>query len=101
MQAPFTEILVVTATAALGTLALAAAVVRFLMGPTTRAERATLFVAAPLLIVPEFYTDVVGLLLVLIVAGRQVYRIWPHRAGASKPSETVPGSASPQERERT
>jgi TRAP-type uncharacterized transport system fused permease subunit len=75
MNAPPTEIVTVTITAALGTVALAAAVVRYLAAPTTRVERAALFLAAPLLIVPEFYSDMTGLLLLVGVAARQIYRV--------------------------
>jgi len=101
MNAPLGEILAVTGTAALGTLALAGGVVRFLVAATTRVERATLFVSAPLLIVPEFYTDMVGLLLVLMVAGRQAYRVRAGRARGPELPPTVPGTATPQEREGT
>jgi TRAP-type uncharacterized transport system fused permease subunit len=75
LNAPLVQMLAVTVTAAVGTVALAGAVVRFLVTGTTRVERALLFVAAPLLIVPEFYTDLVGLLVLLAVVVRQVTRV--------------------------
>jgi TRAP transporter 4TM/12TM fusion protein len=87
LSAPLVQILAVTVTAALGTVALASAVVRFLVTGTTRAERALLFLAAPLLIVPEFYTDLMGLLVLLAVVGRQVTRV---RAGRREPARAEP-----------
>jgi len=75
MDAPVLQILGVTFTAACGTVSLAAAVVSFLVTRVTPVERALLFVAAPTLIVPELYTDLVGLLLFAGVIGRQLYRV--------------------------
>lgn len=74
MDAPVAQILIVTGTAAVGVLSMAAGVVGFFATRTTWPERFLLFVAAPLLIVPEFYTDVVGLLVVTAVVGREVVR---------------------------
>ncbi|MBM4439786.1 MAG: TRAP transporter fused permease subunit [Candidatus Rokubacteria bacterium] len=68
------QIIGTTLTAACGAVAMAGAVVGFLAARTTRVERALLFVAAPILIVPEVYTDLAGLALLLTVVARQVVR---------------------------
>jgi TRAP transporter 4TM/12TM fusion protein len=88
MDAPMVHILAATFTAACGAVAMAAGVVRFLVAPTTWPERILLFVAAPTLIVPEFYTDLAGLLLLLAVVTRQVYRVRKAR-GAGNGHRTV------------
>jgi TRAP transporter 4TM/12TM fusion protein len=68
------QIVGTTFTAACGAVAMAGAVVGFLAARTTWVERALLFVAAPMLIVPEIYTDLVGLAILLAVVTRQVVR---------------------------
>ena len=74
MDASVARILGVTLTAACGAVSMAGAVVGFLVVRTTWIERLLLFVAAPTLIVPEIYTDIVGLVVFLVVLGRQIYR---------------------------
>ena len=95
LNAPLAQILAVTVTAALGTIALAGAVVRFLIVGTTRLERALLFVAAPMLIVPEFYTDIAGLLVLVAVVGRQLYRVRAGRRQAAPDARRAGAAASP------
>jgi TRAP transporter 4TM/12TM fusion protein len=75
MQAPALQIVGVTLSAACGTVAMAAATVNFLLDRPTRVERLLLFVAAPALIVPELYTDLVGLALLVGVVARQYGRV--------------------------
>jgi len=78
------QIIGTTFTAACGTVAMAGAVVGFLAAPTTWVERALLFVAAPMLIVPEFYTDLAGLAILLAVVARQVVRARSEREGRTE-----------------
>ena len=75
MEAPVLHIVGVTFTAACGAIAMAAATVNFLVARPTRVERLLLFVAAPTLIVPEVYTDLVGLLVFFGVIARQYQRV--------------------------
>jgi TRAP transporter 4TM/12TM fusion protein len=74
MDASVLHILAVTFTAACGAIAMAAATVNFLVDRPTRMERLLLFLAAPTLIVPEVYTDIVGLLVLAGVVVRQLRR---------------------------
>ena len=74
MDASVLHILAVTFTAACGAIAMAAATVNFLVDRPTRMERLLLFLAAPTLIVPEVYTDIVGLLVLAGVVARQLRR---------------------------
>ncbi|MBM3599120.1 MAG: TRAP transporter permease [Alphaproteobacteria bacterium] len=60
-QGAWTEVVQVTATAALGIWMLAAATEGWLNGPTPPAVRAICFIAALCLIVPEAATDLIGL----------------------------------------
>ena len=78
------QIIGTTFTAACGTVAMAGAVVGFLAARTTWVERALLFVAAPMLIVPEFYTDLAGLAILLAVVARQVVRARSEREGRTE-----------------
>jgi TRAP transporter 4TM/12TM fusion protein len=68
LNASIADVIQVTVTAALGTIAIAGAVFGFL--------------AAPLLIAPEFYSDVTGLVIFLAVVGLQVARVRAARARA-------------------
>ena len=79
MDASVLEIVGVVFTAACGTIAMAGATVSFLIDGTTRAERLLLFVAAPLLIVPEIYTDIAGLVVLVVVIARQTRRVRARR----------------------
>jgi TRAP-type uncharacterized transport system fused permease subunit len=74
MDASVLHIVAVTFTAACGAIAMAAATVNFLVDRPTRMERLLLFLAAPTLIVPEVYTDIVGLLVLAGVVARQLRR---------------------------
>jgi TRAP transporter 4TM/12TM fusion protein len=86
MEAPLVQILGVTITAACGAVAMAGAVVQYLVAPTTRLERILLFAAALTLIVPEFYTDLAGLLVLLAIVSRQVVRVRATRAPTGRPA---------------
>jgi TRAP transporter 4TM/12TM fusion protein len=88
MQGPVLQILTVTATAALGTVAMAAAFFGFLVARTTLLERALLLLGSFGLITPEFYTDLAGLAAVLSVLVMQVMRVRvaPEAGGASRGS---------------
>jgi TRAP transporter 4TM/12TM fusion protein len=79
MDASVLEIAGVVFTAACGTIAMAGATVGFLIDRTTRAERLLLFVAAPLLIVPEIYTDIAGLVVLVVIVARQTRRVRARR----------------------
>jgi TRAP-type uncharacterized transport system fused permease subunit len=79
MDASVLEIAGVVFTAACGTIAMAGATVGFLIDRTTRAERLLLFVAAPLLIVPEIYTDIAGLVGLIVIVARQTRRVRARR----------------------
>jgi len=70
-QAPWTETVLALATGSIGTLALAGAVIGYLIRPATWAERGVLLVASLLLIRPGLVTDVVGLGLLLAVVALQ------------------------------
>jgi TRAP transporter 4TM/12TM fusion protein len=83
LNAPAHEIIVVTVTAALGTISVAAAVFGYLLTRATRIERALLFAAAPMLIVPEFYTDITGLLILVATLASQAARARAARVRAS------------------
>jgi TRAP transporter 4TM/12TM fusion protein len=82
LNASIADVIQVTVTAALGTIAIAGAVFGFLVTGARRVERGLLFVAAPLLIAPEFYSDVTGLVIFLAVVGLQVARVRAARARA-------------------
>ena len=84
------QIIGTTLTAACGTVAMAGAVVGFLAARTTRVERALLFVAAPMLIVHEIYTDLAGLAILLAVIARQVVRARSEREGLGRISPPAP-----------
>jgi len=86
MEAPFLHVIGVTFTAACGAVAMAAATVNFLVARPTRLERLLLFVAAPTLIVPELYTDLVGLLVFFGVAARQYQRVRHARVRVAAPA---------------
>jgi TRAP transporter 4TM/12TM fusion protein len=79
MDASVLEIVGVVFTAASGTIAMAGATVSFLLDRTTRAERVLLFVAAPMLIVPEIYTDIAGLVVFGAIIARQTRRVRARR----------------------
>ena len=70
-QASWTETALALATGSIGTLALAGAVIGYLIRPATWAERGVLLVASLLLIRPGLVTDVVGLGLLLAVVALQ------------------------------
>jgi TRAP transporter 4TM/12TM fusion protein len=96
------QIIGTTLTAACGTVAMAGAVVGFLAARTTRVERALLFVAAPMLIVPETYTDLAGLAILLTVIARQVVRARREREGRGRVIPPAPSGiveAQPPRRE--
>ena len=79
MEASVLEIAGVVFTAACGTIAMAGATVSFLIDRTTRAEQLLLFVAAPMLIVPEIYTDIAGLVVLGAIIARQSRRVRARR----------------------
>jgi TRAP transporter 4TM/12TM fusion protein len=93
LSAPATEVIWVTATAALGTITGAGAIFGFLVTRATWVERGLLLLAAPLLIVPEFYTDIAGLLIVLGVVAAQAARARAARARSAS-SEAPPPQAA-------
>jgi TRAP transporter 4TM/12TM fusion protein len=68
---PLSETAWRTATTAVGVVALAAAVVGYLMRPLNLVERALVLAAAVLMIVPEKITDFVGLALFALIIGFQ------------------------------
>ncbi|HVQ76230.1 MAG TPA: TRAP transporter fused permease subunit [Candidatus Binatia bacterium] len=90
MDAPVGEILLVTATAACGAVSMAGAVVGSLVARTTAVERVLLFAAAPVLIVPEIYTDTAGFLVFAGVIARQLVRT---RAARQHMVPSPPGAA--------
>jgi TRAP transporter 4TM/12TM fusion protein len=72
--ASLSEIVVTTATAVVGTVALAAAVAGYLFGPARPLERAVLGLTAVALIFHDVRADVLGLGLLAAVAGIQLVR---------------------------
>jgi TRAP transporter 4TM/12TM fusion protein len=82
MDGAVAQIVAVTITAGVGVIAMAGAVAGFLAARTTHVERALLVVAAPTLIVPEFSTDIGGLVVFAGVVARQVQRTRAERAAA-------------------
>jgi len=72
--ASLSEIVVTTATAVVGTVALAAAVAGYLFGPARPPERAVLGLTAVALIFHDVRADVLGLGLLAAVAGIQLVR---------------------------
>jgi TRAP transporter 4TM/12TM fusion protein len=89
LSAPVTQVAWVTLTAGLGTIAAAGAVFGFFVTAATRVERGLLLLAAPLLIVPELYTDVTGLLIFVAVVVAKTARARAARA-RSAPAEGPP-----------
>ena len=85
-QASWTETALALATGSIGTLALAGAVIGYLIRPATWAERGVLLVASLLLIRLGLVTDVVGLGLLLAVVALQRARPAPHPV-ATAPTE--------------
>jgi TRAP transporter 4TM/12TM fusion protein len=94
MDAAPLQIVGVTLTAACGAVAMAGAVVGFLVARTAALERALLFVAAPTLIVPELYTDLAGLAILLAVVARQVLRVRAAPAAEASRRGAVTGADS-------
>jgi len=85
-QAPWPETVLALATGSIGTLALAGAVIGYLIRPATWPERGLLLVASLLLIRPGLVTDVVGLGLLGGVFALQRARPAPHPV-ATTPTE--------------
>lgn len=81
LKGPWGEIAWVVSTTAAGVVLLAAAVVGYAYGPTRPAERALLFLASLLLIVPEKITDFIGMAL---AAGVLVAE-WRRAKAATRP----------------
>ncbi len=73
-QGPWLEIAHVFVTAAIGVFFLACSTEGWLNGPMDLPQRAAMFTAAILLIIPEGYTDMAGLVLGLAIWGWQRYR---------------------------
>jgi TRAP transporter 4TM/12TM fusion protein len=82
---PLSETIWRTTTTAIGVVALAAAVVGYLLRPLNVMERGLIFAAAVLMIVPEKTTDFVGLALFALLIGFQ----WM-RGRASAQTEATP-----------
>jgi TRAP transporter 4TM/12TM fusion protein len=99
MEGAIAHVVLVTASAGAGAVAMAGAVVRHLAAPTTPVERALLFLAAPMLIAPELYTDMSGLLVVAGVVVRQAARTRARRRQAAL--APGPPAAAPPERADT
>jgi TRAP transporter 4TM/12TM fusion protein len=85
MNGPVPQILQVTATAALGTVAMAAGLFGFLLVRATLLERALLLLGSLGLITPEFYTDMGGLAVVLAVLAMQGWRLRVARKASGVP----------------
>lgn len=72
-SAPPAQVLHVTVTAMIGITAVAAAWTAFLFAPLSLVQRVPLAIGGVLVIVPELYTDLVGLAVVGVVAARNFF----------------------------
>jgi TRAP transporter 4TM/12TM fusion protein len=96
LAGPLPETAWTTATAALGIVALAAAVVGYLLRPLPTLERGLAFVAAALLITPERLTDLLGLAFLVALVGLEWVRAraTDRNVSRSQPQPRAAGSES-------
>ena len=79
----------VVASALVGVIMLAAAIGGYIFGPLAMPLRIILFAAAPMLIIPDLVTDLIGAVGIIAILG---YQIWRQRIAKPSPASGASGA---------